>query len=334
LTYDLSSLLDGLKINFGYRYTKDHRELKQQSRINNACTLNASDPKVDYAACELNLAKNFGSSSFTIGFDYQLAPDVLVYLTHRKGYRSGGLNSQGAAVGRSVYAPEHVSDVEAGIKADWHFDGGTSARTNLAVFRTKRDDAQVSESFTAVVNGTTQSLNLIVNKATATIKGVEFDGLVSFPFGLDLSAAWAYTDATYDSYLDITQTPAHELSNQPYPFSPRNKTTLGARYKLPVSGNYGDVSAALNWSHSSAIKFNVAPDPYGDQAAYSQTDLFLNWNKAMNSPVDLALFVTNLTDTKYKIGGFPVYYSVGFSTGVYNEPRMWGVSAKYRFGGQ
>lgn len=332
LTYDLSPWIDGLKVNAGYRYTKDHRELKQSARSNGNCSLDAGDPSVNFSNCELSLSRNYGSGSYTIGTDYQLTPDALLYLTHRKGYRSGGLNTQGAAVGRSVFGPEHVSDIEAGIKADWHFYAGVSARTNIAVFRTKRDDAQISQAFTAVVNGTTQSLNLIVNEAAATIKGLEFDGLVSFPFGLNLSAAWAYTEATYDSYLDITKTPNQALKNQPYPFTPRNKVSLGARYQVPISDGFGDLSAAINWSRSSAIKFNVAPDPFGDQAAYAQTDLFLNWTDAMQAPIDISLFVTNLTDTKYKIGGFPVYYSVGFSSGVYNEPRMFGISAKYRFG--
>lgn len=331
-TYDMSEWIDDLKFTAGYRYTKDRRELKQTALTNGRCSLNATDPAVDAAACELSLSKHFSSSSYTVGFDYQLTPDMMLYLTHRKGYRSGGLNTQGYAVSRSEYDPEHVSDVEIGMKADWRFDSGIAARTNLAAFRTKRDDAQVSEAFTAIVNGTPQSLNLIVNEASATIKGIEFDGLLSFPFGLTTSAAWAYTDAQYDRYLDITTTPNRELTNQPYPFTPRNKVTLGARYDFALPADIGNLSTSINWTRSSAIKFNVAPDPYGQQDSYSQTDLFVNWNNAMSEPVDIALFVTNLTDTTYRIGGFPVYYSVGFSTGVYNEPRMFGISMKYRFG--
>ncbi len=328
-TYDLGDFVDGLKLTLGYRYTKDHRSLDQTTRTNNVCTLPPGDPNVDFAACQFTMEKDFGAGSYTMGLDYQIDPDTLVYLAHRRGYRSGGLNTGGAQVGQSSFGPEYVTDIEAGIKRDWHFDNGVSARTNLAAFRTQRDDAQVSQSFAVVTNNQTNIVYLIVNEAQATIKGLEAEGQLALPVGLDLSVSYAYTDAKFDKYLDLASNT--ELKNQPYPFTPRNKLTANVRYTLPLPVAIGTVSASVNWSHSSSVDFNVAPDPFGQQPAYSQTDVFLNWKGIMQSTFDASIFVTNLANKAYLIGGIPTYNSAGFTSGVESEPRMWGASVKYTF---
>ena len=50
--------------------------------------------------------------------------------------------------------------------------------------------------------------------------------------------------------------------------------------------------------------------------------------------VDVSLFVTNLTDTVYRVGGLAVYPTLlGFDAAVYNPPRMIGAQLRYTFGG-
>jgi len=329
VTYDFSDVVDGLKFTAGYRYTKDHRELRQTSYTAGVCSLLPGEGVDLTGGCSLELKRNFGSGSYSLGIDYQITPDMMVYIANRRGYRSGGINTQGVAVGRGDYGPEHVSDIEIGAKADWHISDDISARTNLAVFRTKRDDAQVSQPYAVTIGDSTRLINMIVNEAEATIKGAEFDGRLIFAQGLDLSLSWAYTDASYDKYFDIRT--GQLLKNMPYAFTPRSKLSLGARYQLPVPEAIGDMNVAVNWSRSSAINFNVTPDPYGKQDAYSQTDVYFNWNHVLDSTVNASLFVTNLTNRKYLVGGYPVFDAAGFSTGIYNEPRMWGMSLKYNF---
>src|SRR5207253_3107964 len=50
--------------------------------------------------------------------------------------------------------------------------------------------------------------------------------------------------------------------------------------------------------------------------------------------IDLSFFMTNVTDRTYGLGGFEVYRSVGTSSLVYNEPRMFGFRMRYRFGAE
>jgi outer membrane protein OmpA-like peptidoglycan-associated protein len=50
-------------------------------------------------------------------------------------------------------------------------------------------------------------------------------------------------------------------------------------------------------------------------------------------PLDGSFFMTNAMDGLHRLGSFTVYTSVGTVADIYNEPRMYGFSLKYRFGG-
>ena len=53
----------------------------------------------------------------------------------------------------------------------------------------------------------------------------------------------------------------------------------------------------------------------------------------MGKPVDLAFFVTNLTNKLYPIATLASRgNSAGFESLLYGQPRMWGFRMKYRFG--
>ena len=57
----------------------------------------------------------------------------------------------------------------------------------------------------------------------------------------------------------------------------------------------------------------------------------LHWNSVAGKPVDLSLFVTNLTKEKFftnKLGGS----SFSLDSGIVNEPRMFGARVRVRFG--
>jgi iron complex outermembrane receptor protein len=52
----------------------------------------------------------------------------------------------------------------------------------------------------------------------------------------------------------------------------------------------------------------------------------------MGKPVDLSLFVTNLTDEKYFTYIVGYYNAAGFDGGPLSPPRMYGARLRYRFG--
>jgi iron complex outermembrane receptor protein len=52
------------------------------------------------------------------------------------------------------------------------------------------------------------------------------------------------------------------------------------------------------------------------------------------APVDLSVFITNVTDKLYRIGSNDLTQSssLGTAADIYAPPRMFGVSVRYRFG--
>ncbi|HEY4545220.1 MAG TPA: TonB-dependent receptor [Pedomonas sp.] len=330
LSYDLSDLVaEGLSITAGYRYTHDYRWIKTDNRRDPAGQFPITSCSL-INGCPAVVDESFNASSYNISLDWQVSPETLLYITHRRGYRAGGLNPQALDFG-IAYEPETVTDVEAGLKADFEI-GGMPARTNLALFRSKLKDAQVSESFseTNPVTGELSLINLIVNAAEATVKGLEVDAMLMPVEGLRLTASYALTDAEYGRFIS-RRTGEPEL-NRPFPFLAKHRLSLGAQYNMPLPGENGELNWAANWSYSSSYSLSVFKDPIGEENGYNQLDLSLEWANIAGSDVSASFFVNNVTKEVYKIGGVPIMSVLGTTSLVYNEPRTWGLRLNYRFG--
>jgi iron complex outermembrane receptor protein len=78
----------------------------------------------------------------------------------------------------------------------------------------------------------------------------------------------------------------------------------------------------------------LAPPPINKIPTFTLLNVHLDWNEIMHLPLDLTLFGTNMTDRRYITGGYPIYDSIGFSSSIWGEPRMYGASLRYRFGKQ
>jgi outer membrane protein OmpA-like peptidoglycan-associated protein len=60
----------------------------------------------------------------------------------------------------------------------------------------------------------------------------------------------------------------------------------------------------------------------------------IDWTNMFGYSVDGAFFMTNALDDTHIQAVIPIYAELGFTSLVYNEPRMFGFSVKYRFGGE
>ena len=61
-------------------------------------------------------------------------------------------------------------------------------------------------------------------------------------------------------------------------------------------------------------------------------NLNADWHGVGGLPVDLAFFMTNVTNEKRIVFPSQSYNTYGGDGGHVNEPRMWGGKVKYRFG--
>ena len=359
LSYDLTALLPGLTATAGYRRTHDERGLTLIQVASGKCTTGttgaaAPDP-ANAPQCSASFNSSFNTDSYTLGLDWKINATTLAYITARRGYRAGGINPLAApvllanppipnALSLFTYQPEFLNDIEIGLKADWNLGGNWRLRTNVAAYSDRLSNAQLNQTFTVG----TSSVSALVNASAARIKGIEAEAVLRPDSHLSLSAAYAYTEAAYGPFLDynrrdpITNAPG-TFSGRIFPFTPKHKLNLGATYTMPVGGDKGDLSLSANWAYKSSIILglvpfiNVAgvsvPDGESIQKETGTVDATLGWKKVLGSTLDANLFVTNLFDVTYKIGGASLINSgLGINQRIYNEPRMYGLSLRYRFG--
>ena len=71
-------------------------------------------------------------------------------------------------------------------------------------------------------------------------------------------------------------------------------------------------------------KYATLPD-------YDLINLNLNWTSVFESPVDISLFVTNLTDEEYLTYVSGLWLN-GIESGQVGAPRMYGGRIRYNFG--
>lgn len=141
-----------------------------------------------------------GNGSWTLAADWRINDELLAYVTRRKGYTPGGING-GLPPGdpRTVYEPETVKDVEAGLKSDFKF-GDYALRMNLDAYYMKFDNIQ--ERTDAEINGAFQGFT--GNVAAATIKGVDLSLLFSRSQLYDVTLLFNWNDAKYTSWTDVS----------------------------------------------------------------------------------------------------------------------------------
>ena len=313
--YDLSDLVQGLGISAGIRQTKDNR----------SATLDGTDATgaCVQTTCPATVRATFNGTTWDATLQYKPAPGVLTYAAIRRGFKSGGFNSP-PPPGFESYGPEFVINHEIGVKAEFRI-GGVPFRTNIAAFHD--DYSQIQLTIPTFVNGTV--VGIFKNAAGAVINGFEVEAVVS-PFrGFSLTGQYSYASAKFTKdyfYAGINQN-GQQLPNR----SPR-QYSVTARYDTALPGTLGKLGFSADYSHVSRSLVGDPLDPQPFYPGYGLVDLRAEWNNIGSSPVDLALFATNVGNKLYQMGGYPLYSQIGYRSNVYGEPRMYGAQLRVRFG--
>ncbi len=356
--YSFAGSLEGLTLTAGYRWTHDRRDLTLYQVANGRCSTGATGTVVPNPAqadvCGAEFSAKANSDAYTIGLDYKITPETMIYVAHRQSYRAGGNNPLAApvllanppipnALSLFSYQPETVRDVELGLKSDF-LVGDWNVRTNIAAYYQWLDDAQLNQTFGVG----TQNVSALVNASSAKIKGLEADVTLAPTRDISLLFSYAYTDAKYGEFLDysrrdpVTNAPTSQ-GGRIFPFTPKHKVNVNVSWTLPVPEDTGKITLSANWAHKSGIILGLVPfitlpdgsnvfDGESEQKPTNAIDLHLDWARVFDSQFDLGVFVTNLTDTTYKVGGASlINSSLGLNQRIYNEPRMYGATLRYSF---
>jgi iron complex outermembrane receptor protein len=347
-TYDIS---DQFSVTGGIRYTWDKlNAINEATRFlfplaapgtvvrvcNDRLTFHNPDgtPLVitDPAQCHREIPTKSKKPTWIIDLDYKPTHDLLFYAKYARGYRAGGVAVLN--LGLEVWEPEKLDTYEIGAKASFH--GPVRGYFNAAAFYNDFTNQQLVSTTRDKVTHVAQG-NAIVNAGSSTIKGFEVDSSITLFDSLDLSVGYTYlntkikklvppTSSIYD--IDLL---AHE--GDPLPQVPKHRITASAKYTLPLDASIGKISFGATFVHTSKQLFNRNSHP--DFLFLPATDLLninINWDKVMGQPIDLAFFMTNVTDELYPVTNGGEYKSLAYESVQYGAPRMWGLRVRYNFG--
>ena len=319
-SYDLSPVVNNVKLTGGVRYTWDDHFLDSYGgSLGSICTV----PQTNCSTVTHTEA-NKGTLTWTAGADYTIAENGLLYLTARRGYRDGGGN---VYVGAAPFGPEYVTDEELGVKWDWK--GSIPARFNADVYDQQYTGIQVPQIISGP-GGVPE--NVTGNAASAKLWGMEIDTLAQLTRDWQIGATFDYLNFKYTSF-GAGVAPGPLLTSATDNRPPR-KYGLNMRYHLPVPMQVGDVFVRADWHYQDRSGDFSGSGNTGNPAvpAFGLLNMSANWNGIGGGPLDASLYASNLTDKVYVNGGqsAPAVYGIAIR---YGEPRMYGIRVRYNFGG-
>jgi iron complex outermembrane recepter protein len=275
----------------------------------------------------------------TVSTQFHITPDVMVYASYSKGFKSGGwttrLSQPTTDATKARFNPEYDKTYELGLKSSW-FDRHLLA--NVAVFYSKYTGIQLN-----IQEGPSP---VYQNAGDATIKGaeIEMQSLLGGGFALNLSAG--YLDAYYtflNPCLVYNATPAGCLpANGPQITQGGGQFTL-ENSKLPKTPKY-KVAISPTWDarlpDSSTLRFQVdytltasmfndAPNtPLLERKQSHNLNAGIHFIPE-NAHWEFIVGGTNLTDDRYLTTG-STNYAAGEVVGTYSPPREWYATLRVR----
>ena len=357
-----SPTLDNLHLTAGYRYTWDHisgfASQYSRSAADPTKAVCGSDSRVvpfasALADCRFSASLKTNSPTWTVGLDYKVTPDVLLFTKVSRGYKAGGFNQYAVFTNTRTFDPEKVTSYEAGFKSDFRL-GEVPFRLNTAVYHVIYKGIQRA---TGDFNPATNAGGARTNNADARINGVEVEA--SFrPFpGLELGGNFSYTDAKYTKYVYEANSPTLACNGLVIPKAfggagIADSSCLDFQYaapyiwsihvsaEQPLGNDAGTVALFINYSHTAKQYTEAVQLPVSQPGAYLEPFGLLNasldWRGVGGSNFDIGVFGTNLADKTYRISNADVFQSGGllYHATLFGEPRMYGLRVKYRFGGE
>ncbi|KQM19105.1 TonB-dependent receptor [Novosphingobium sp. Leaf2] len=305
------------------------------------------------------IAPEFSDWNFSYDFNasYKITPDVLVYATYAKSFKSGGINLNGVPTDASnnpilaaaTVKPESVHNYEAGIKTQFW---DRKATFNLSIYRTDIGNyqANVNNGQYGVLRG------YLANAQKVRVQGVEADFSIRPSERFNAYANGAYTDAKYKKFVDApcppelsggtvatgTQTPAAagtpglspancDISGQRLPGVSKWSLSFGAEANTPVKllGKDGQVYVGYDGSYRSNFSSNPSPSAYTWVAGYSLHNFRAGFRT--DDGFNLYGWVRNAFDQHYFEQLFVGPGNTGLIAGLPGDPRTWGFTVSSSF---
>lgn len=316
-------LTDKLSLTGGFRYTHDRTTIHQLP----------GSLWLLFFPTNPHERTSASKPSWTASADYRVTNELLVYVATRGSWRAGGFNysvqpvNTTAALGGNRFAPETTEDVEVGFK----YSGdslGVPITWNADFFNQWVKNIQRSAYIS-----TAQGVDLLTaNVPKAEITGVEGDLTVRPSEWLTLGGSGNYTHARYTSPLVnvLGQTAVYG----PFADVPKWSGTLFGEAAAPLGNDVGTLRFRVDAYGQTRMHFSntsATIDPNTTLPGYILINGRITWDGIMGQKLQASLFVRNLTNKKYYVGGNASSAGGAMNAVDPGTPRMWGGELKFTF---
>ncbi len=226
--------------------------------------------------------------------------------------RTAGLALPNLTSGTRYALPEEATVKEIGLKAKWQ-----RVAFNLTLFDQSIKNFQ-GNSF--IGTGF-----VLTNAGKQSTKGIEFDATVNPVDALQLRTSFTYLDPKYDSYVASA---FGDLSGLTPAGIPKLSATWGATYTAEVGGGT-ELIFSTDYYYQS--KTTINDNPVYRIYKREVSDLSASATLRLENGLQFSLWGRNLTGAKYLTTIFPSVVQSGSVSGYPNQPRTYGVSAKFKF---
>jgi iron complex outermembrane receptor protein len=308
---------------------------------------NVNAPVGDINDCRVSYKKNSDAVTWVLGLDYKPSDAVMLYGKWSRGYRQGGVTPV-SAQSATTYGPEQVDTYEVGVKTN--FRAPIRGTFNVAAFYNDFRDQQLSIGFQDSTNSVPPNVG-IVNAGQSRIYGAEVETVLIPVQGLNVSLSYAYINSRVEKVDVVPPSPPFDIvlpiaqEGDSMPFTPEHKLSASVFYTLPLDSKVGEVSFGPTYTYQSTYLVDAsanraldrtgqpAPSSYGEIGGRALVNFNLNWNAVYGGPVDLGLFVTNVTGKEYYTNTTNGLIRFGYEAAYLGEPRMYGARIRINFGG-
>ena len=323
---------DSLSLTLGGRYSEERKHFERSFGVTTILPFDPPGPMVFPAGSTLAAPPNIDTrAKFTdfsprVVLTFQPDRDFMAYASYAQGFKSGGFNAFG---GSSAFLPEGINAYEVGIKTQ-ALDRKLSF--NTAAFSYDYSNLQVR---TPVPSGGVG----IETADKARVKGIEFETVIRPVDGLQISGNLTYLDAHFtagalsavlvDSFV-AGSNPAVGLENidgNRLTRAPKWQGGANISYEAAAGTDY-KIRGMLGVRFQSSVFFLETRQDADTYRAKAWAELDGRLSLINSAGWELAVYGKNLTDNRHLSQVSSLF---GLPVAALNEPRRFGVQARYSF---
>jgi iron complex outermembrane recepter protein len=284
---------------------------------------------------------SYSKDTYRAAFEYDVAPDSLLYASYETGYRSGGFS---LALGHEDFAPETIKAFTLGAKNRFLNE---RLQANIELFRWKYDNQQVTH-FGADAAG--NPAYFTENIGQSTIQGAELEGqflatettlfsidtqylaskLDKFTYTEPETGGGVVTGCASNRVAEASGALQYVINcaGKPEFNSPKWSVDLGAKQTVPVAQFRVILAADTAYRSASYTGFDFLAQEVS--RAHWTTNAYVTLKKE-HSPWSVSLFVNNIDDERQRVASQYSGSTGGTVASWFSPPRTYGARISASF---